>query len=62
LFVGRDGERITRGTLQSRIKRAFNRAGPDAQRRWLEGLLGLRLVADPHLGGAVQDGAVDAQR
>jgi integrase/recombinase XerC len=31
LFVGRDGERITRGTLQSRIKRAFNRAGPDAQ-------------------------------
>jgi integrase/recombinase XerC len=32
LFVGRDGERITRGTLQSRIKRAFKRAGPDAQR------------------------------
>jgi integrase/recombinase XerC len=31
LFVGRDGERITRGTLQSRIKRAFGRAGPDAQ-------------------------------
>lgn len=31
LFVGRDGERITRGTLQHRIKRAFNRAGPDAQ-------------------------------
>jgi integrase/recombinase XerC len=31
LFVGRDGERITRGTLQSRIKRAFTRAGPDAQ-------------------------------
>ena len=31
LFVGRDGERITRGTLQSRIKRAFRRAGPDAQ-------------------------------
>jgi integrase/recombinase XerC len=30
LFVGRDGERITRGTLQSRIKRAFKRAGPDA--------------------------------
>jgi integrase/recombinase XerC len=30
LFVGRDGERITRGTLQSR-KRAFKRAGPDAQ-------------------------------
>jgi hypothetical protein len=27
LFVGRDGERISRGTLQSRIKRA----GPDAQ-------------------------------
>jgi integrase/recombinase XerC len=27
LFVGRDGERITRGTLQSRIKRAFKRAG-----------------------------------
>ena len=31
LFVGRDGERITRGTLQSRIKRAFKCAGPDAQ-------------------------------
>jgi integrase/recombinase XerC len=31
LFVGRDGERITRGTLQSRIKRAFKQAGPDAQ-------------------------------
>lgn len=31
LFVGRDGERITRGTLQSRIKRAFKRAGPDAR-------------------------------
>jgi integrase/recombinase XerC len=31
LFVGRDGERITRGTVQSRIKRAFKRAGPDAQ-------------------------------
>jgi integrase/recombinase XerC len=29
LFVGRDGgERISRGTLQSRIKRAFKRAGP----------------------------------
>lgn len=31
LFVGRDGERITRGTLQSRIKRAFQLAGPDSQ-------------------------------
>ena len=31
LFVGRDGERISRGTVQSRIKRAFKRAGPDAQ-------------------------------
>jgi integrase/recombinase XerC len=31
LFVGRDGERITQGTLQSRIKRAFKRAGSDAQ-------------------------------
>jgi site-specific recombinase XerD len=31
LFVGRDGERITQGTLQSRIKRAFKRAGPEAQ-------------------------------
>jgi integrase/recombinase XerC len=31
LFVGRDGDRITQGTLQSRIKRAFKRAGPDAQ-------------------------------
>jgi len=31
LFVGRDGGRITQGTLQSRIKRAFKRAGSDAQ-------------------------------
>jgi integrase/recombinase XerC len=31
LFVGRDGKRITAGTLQSRIKRAFKHAGPDAQ-------------------------------
>jgi site-specific recombinase XerC len=31
LFVSRDGERITRGALQSRIKRVFKRAGPDAQ-------------------------------
>ena len=31
LFVGRDGQRITQGTLQSRIKRAFRRAGPDTQ-------------------------------
>ena len=30
LFVGRDGQRITQSTLQSRIKRAFRRAGPDA--------------------------------
>jgi integrase/recombinase XerC len=31
LFVGRDGQRITQGMLQSRIKRAFKRAGPDTQ-------------------------------
>lgn len=31
LFVGRDGRRITRGTLQSRVKRAFRLAGPEAQ-------------------------------
>jgi hypothetical protein len=31
LFIGCDGERITRGTLQSRIKRAFKRAGPEEQ-------------------------------
>jgi len=31
LFVGRDGERISRGTIQSRVRRAFKRAGPDAQ-------------------------------
>jgi hypothetical protein len=31
LFVGRDGERITRGTIQSRIRRVFRRAGSDAQ-------------------------------
>lgn len=31
LFVGRNVERITRGTLPSRTKRAFKRAGPEAQ-------------------------------
>lgn len=31
LFVGTDGDRITRSTLESRIRRAFKRAGPDAQ-------------------------------
>jgi site-specific recombinase XerD len=31
LFVGRDGDRITRGTLQSRVRRAFELAGPEAQ-------------------------------
>jgi integrase/recombinase XerC len=30
LFVGRDGGRITRGTIQSRVRRVFRRAGPDA--------------------------------
>jgi integrase/recombinase XerC len=30
-FVGRDGERITCGTIQSRIRRAFRCARPDAQ-------------------------------
>ena len=32
LFVGADGERITRGTLQYRVLRAFQRAGIDAER------------------------------
>jgi site-specific recombinase XerD len=32
LFVGSDGERITRGTLQYRVLRAFRRAGLDSQR------------------------------
>jgi site-specific recombinase XerD len=32
LFVGSDGERITRGTLQYRVLRAFKRAGLDIQR------------------------------
>ena len=32
LFVGADGERITRGTLQYRMLRAFRRAGIDADR------------------------------
>jgi integrase/recombinase XerC len=31
LFVGRNGERITRGALQSRVRRAFRHAGPAAQ-------------------------------
>ena len=31
LFVGRDGERISRGTIQSRVRRAFELAGPAAQ-------------------------------
>lgn len=32
LFVGTDGERITRGVLQYRVLRAFKRAGMDSQR------------------------------
>jgi integrase len=32
LFVGAEGERITRGTLQYRVPRAFRRAGIDADR------------------------------
>ena len=32
LFVGSDGERITRGTLQYRVLRAFRRAGIEADR------------------------------
>ena len=32
LFVGADGERITRGTLQYRVLRAFRRAGIDTDR------------------------------
>ena len=32
LFVGADGERITRGTLQYRVLRAFRRAGIDSDR------------------------------
>lgn len=31
LFVGRDRARITPGPIQSRIRRAFRRSGPDAQ-------------------------------
>ena len=31
LFVGRDGDRITRGTLPSRAGRAFRQSGPAAQ-------------------------------
>lgn len=31
LFVSVDGDRITRSTLESRMRRAFRRAGPDAQ-------------------------------
>jgi integrase/recombinase XerC len=32
LFVGSDGQRITRGTLQYRVLRAFKKAGLDSQR------------------------------
>jgi hypothetical protein len=32
LFVGADGNRITRGTLQYRVLRAFRRAGIDTER------------------------------
>ena len=32
LFVGSDGERITRGTLQYRVLRALRKAGLDSQR------------------------------
>lgn len=52
LFVGRDGERITRGTLQSRIKRAFRLAGAGAQP--VRGALvhGLRHTYATELAGA----------
>jgi site-specific recombinase XerD len=32
LFVGAEGDRISRGTLQYRVLRAFRRAGIDAER------------------------------
>jgi site-specific recombinase XerD len=32
LFVGSEGDRITRGTLQYRVLRAFRRAGIDSER------------------------------
>lgn len=52
LFVGRDGERITRGTLQSRIKRAFKRAGPDAQPVPVALVHGLRNTYATELAGS----------
>jgi len=52
LFVGRDGQRITRGTLQSRIKRAFKRAGPDAQPVPVALVHGLRNTYATELAGS----------
>ena len=50
LFVGADGERITRGTLQYRVLRAFRRAGIDADRARgdLAALRQCRRHRDPH--------------
>jgi integrase/recombinase XerC len=33
LFVGRDGQRLTRGTLQSRLRRAFRLTGQPGSRQ-----------------------------
>jgi integrase len=52
LFVGRDGERITRGTLQSRIERSFKRAGPEAQPLPGAFVHGLRHTYATELAGA----------
>ena len=48
LFVGRDGERITRGTLQSRIKRSFKRAGPEAQPSQVPSFTGCGIPTRPN--------------
>ncbi len=52
LFVGGDGERITRGTLQYRVLRAFRRAGIDADRARGALLHGLRHTFATELANA----------
>ena len=48
LFVGADGDRITRGTLQYPVVRAFRRAGIDADRARGALVHGLRHTLSPN--------------
>jgi integrase/recombinase XerC len=52
LFVGSDGDRITRATLQYRVLRAFRRAGIDADRARGALVHGLRHIFATELANA----------